>query len=107
MSTAVSQPTVWPPDLLEYARRHGVEHVLEPLLEATRQVFPTARDVRVYLEPDVALPDLWFIVYEVRLPRMSAQDFIAADRQWGREEMRLYPPPTRVAFSLRVNWDKA
>ena len=47
----------WPADVLDFAARSQVAGYLDPLLEATRRLFPTARDLRVMLEADPEIRD--------------------------------------------------
>jgi hypothetical protein len=58
----------WPADVLAFAAQHQVQATLDPLLEATRQVFPTARSVRLFLELDPEIRDDRHIVFEVQVP---------------------------------------
>jgi hypothetical protein len=107
MSTITPAQQVISVDVIEYARKHGVEKVLEPLLEVTKQIFPTAHNVSVHLEQDVALTDLWFIVYEVRLPAATrVADVGIAEKTWRAEERRLQPSPVQTAFVLDPRWDR-
>lgn len=95
-------PYPWPADLLEFARKHDVEQVLEPLLESTRRLFPTARDIRVFLEQDLADPTWWDIVFEVWVARTEALDRREARHRWCDEWYRLDPRPKMIPFVLSV-----
>jgi hypothetical protein len=87
------------PDVFDLARRRGVEPVLVHMLEATPRLFPTGT-VRVFIEPDVALADWFFLVFEVQVPPDSLPDRRAADRQWADELYRHYPYPRSQSFLL-------
>src|SRR5258708_7647343 len=92
---ATSYP--WPADVLAFAAREKVSQYLEPLLEATRQVFPTGQ-VRVFFERDMAEPDEEYIVFEVSVPRSQLPDYMAADKKWVRETFRICPARLHYAF---------
>jgi hypothetical protein len=87
------------PDVFDLARRRGVEPVLQHMLEATPRLFP-AGSVRVFIEPDVAIEDWFFLVFEVHVPPGSVPDRRAADRLWADELFRHYPYPRSQSFLL-------
>ena len=78
----------------------GVEAVLEPMLAVTQRLFPTARVIQTYLEPDVGDPDWKFMVYEVRVPIEDVPDRPGITRSWNDELFRLVPRPTKATFVL-------
>ena len=88
-------------ELLEYARKHGVEHILDPLLETTRALFPDATEIRVFLEEDPECSDLFFIVYEVRTPPNLAE-WRSARQRWIEQELLIHPIPRQVPFVLTL-----
>jgi hypothetical protein len=70
MSVAPAQATwKWPPDVLDFAARHQIDAYLDPLLETTRKMFPTAVQLRVRVEHDPELRDLSHISFEVHVPQ--------------------------------------
>src|SRR4051812_13555975 len=86
MTVLVSLPTKpenynWPADLLEFARAGGWDGYLDPLLQATRELFPTG-EIRVYLQKDPELAGIWFIVFEARVPMQDLPDYMDAKRKW-------------------------
>ncbi len=92
----------WPADVLAFAAREKVSQYLQPLLEATHRVFPTA-EVTVFFERDVELRDLEYIVFEVHVPLADLPDLLASRHQWSDETFRVCPAPWHGAFvfSLR------
>jgi hypothetical protein len=90
----------WPPDVLAFAAQQGLEAVLDPLLEATRRLFPTARSLAVYLNQDPEIRDLRTIIFEVRVPDQGYPDWLASRRRWYREFLRISPPPDPCNISL-------
>ena len=53
------------------------------------------------MKQDVEEKDLWFIVFEVRVPG-DVSDSLAADRRWGEEWARAYPTPRNHSFVLSL-----
>ena len=54
---------LWPVDVHDFAVRNQIESYLDPLLAATRQVFPSLRNLRVLLQLDPEIADDWHIVF--------------------------------------------
>ena len=92
----------WPADVLELARREEIDDQLDPLLEATRRLFPTARSIRVYMEGDPELRDVRYITYEVRVLRDDVPDCLAADRSWYEELRRINPGPQKGLLGIHL-----
>jgi hypothetical protein len=95
MSTVSTPLTTWqwPADLLAFAARHQVQACLDPLLQATRQLFLTARSLQVYLQADPEIRDQSYIVFEVLVPQTDIPDYRAAQHRWGDEVDRRCPGP--------------
>jgi hypothetical protein len=104
MSAVPASPTTypWPADLLAFAIRNKVDAYLEPHLDATRKLFPTATSVRVFLELDPEIRDFWYIVYEVEVPKRDVPDYVAAVRRWSAESMHIYPVKPGCCFCLTL-----
>jgi hypothetical protein len=104
MSTVTPPQTTWqwPADVQDFARRQRVDAYLNPLLEATRGVFPTARDVRVFLEGDPEIRDDWHIIFEVRVPRGDVPHSVRAQHFWIDELYRICPAPLVCVFRLAL-----
>jgi hypothetical protein len=104
MSAPVSTATTWqwPPDVLEFAAQQQVEAFLIPLLEATRQLFPTARNLRVFLEDDPEIRDDRHIVVEVAVPQQDLPNYIQAQHRWTDELYRICPAPLVCTFRLTL-----
>jgi hypothetical protein len=90
------------PEVHAYTSKHGIEAPLQRLVEATPRIYPTATSIKVYMEQDVEDSDLWFIVFEVFVPSADIPDYVAAQRPWGEEWMRAYPPPRMHSFVLSL-----
>src|SRR5438445_12911637 len=88
----------WPADILDFAARSQVEAYLNPLLDATRRLFPTARDLRVMLEADPEIRDDWHIVFDVRVPRADVPHFVNAQHFRIDELYRTCPAPPVCTF---------
>ena len=95
-------PHSWPADLLAFAHKHDVERVLEPMREVTHRLFPMARDIRVFLEQDLADPTWWDIVFEVWVATDEYQQCRALRFSWIDEWYRIDPRPKMIPFVLAV-----
>jgi hypothetical protein len=80
----------WPADVLAFAARQHVSQYLEPLLEATRKLFPSA-EIRVLFERDPELPDVEWIAFDIRVSKADVSDYLEADRRLGDELFRICP----------------
>jgi hypothetical protein len=104
MSILSTAATVWqwPVDLLNFAARHQVHSYLDPLVQATQHTFPTARDLRVFLESDPEIRDDWHIVFEVEVPQNDLADYVEAQHRWIDELYRICPAPLVCTFRLTL-----
>jgi hypothetical protein len=104
MSTPSSTPSIgsWPPEVLEFAARHQVNDLLDPLRLALDRLFPAAQSVRVRLEKDPEIRDDCHLVFNVRVSRTDVPDFPAAKRRWHEELFRLCPAPLACLFRLTL-----
>lgn len=91
------------PEVVAFARAHQGEHCLQPLLEATHRIFPTARSIKVGVEEDPELRDNTQIVFDVQVAGLSLDEARTAERQWYQEKVRLYPPLRKILFCLRLD----
>src|SRR5437762_2749214 len=57
----------WPAEIVAFANDRQIRAVLEPMLEATRRLLPTADSIQVYLENDPDIPDRRYIVFHVQV----------------------------------------
>jgi hypothetical protein len=90
------------PDVLDFVVRQKVDVFLDTLLTATREVFPTSRDIRVLLESDPEIAGDWHIVFEVRTPENDVPDYVAAQHRWTDELFRICPAPLVSIFRLAL-----
>jgi hypothetical protein len=103
MSTVPApQAWQWPADVLEFAAREKVADYLDPLLEATRKLFPTARRLEVFLEDDPEIANDWHIVYEVEVPVADVPHFVKAQHFWIDELYKVCPAPLVCTFRLTL-----
>jgi hypothetical protein len=104
MSTIVPPAAAgsWSADVLEFAARNQVAGYLDPLREATRRLFPTARCLKVFLEGDPEIRDDWHIVFEVEVPAADVPDFLRAKYAWIDELYRVCPAPLVCTFRLTL-----
>jgi hypothetical protein len=90
----------WPADVLEFATKEKVQDYLDPLLEATRRVFPTARAIKVSLECDPEIANDWHIVFDFEVPSRDVPHFVEALHRWNREAFAICPAPLICIFRL-------
>jgi len=100
LSTATVRPL--PADVLDFAARHQVDTYLDPLVVATRQVYPTAHSLRVFLEDDPEIRDDWHIVIEVEVPQADIPHYVQAQHRWTDELYRICPAPRVCLFRLTL-----
>jgi hypothetical protein len=105
MSMPIPTPAAfqWPPEVLEFAAQSKVAEYLDPLLEATRRLFPTARSLRVYLADDPEIRDDRHIVIRVEAPKADVPDAVKAQWAWGAEFFRIVPAPLVCTFRSRLS----
>jgi hypothetical protein len=96
-------PWQWPTDVLEFAAQRQVGAYLDPLLEATRRLFPTARVVQVQVHQDPEMRDERWLLFEVHVPHTDVPDFVKAIHAWDDELFRICPAPLAVNFSIYLS----
>lgn len=102
MSDSNGTKGVWPADVVAFAAANGSKHCLQPMLEATQRIFPTANFVKVSVEEDPELRDNTQIVFDVQVSGFSYEQWKAASEEWGREHFRICPPLRAILFCLRL-----
>jgi hypothetical protein len=90
------------PEAAEYAKKEGIEDVVQRLAEATARVYPAALAIRVLVRPDPELTDYWFVVFEVRTLSADLPDWREADHRWFLEYLQAYPYPRNHVLISRV-----
>jgi hypothetical protein len=96
--------TPWPADVLKFAAEHGVAEYLEPMLEATRRVFPTARliEVRFDRDPEYSGYDGILFLIHVSARDIPDSDVVRVFRAWHEETFQCCPAPLVCNFLLRL-----
>ena len=94
---------VFPADVLAFAIANQVEACLQPLLDATHRIFPTARFVNVSVEEDPELSDNTQIVFRVQVAGLSLDESKAARRQWNDTLLQICPRPRVFTFCLLLD----
>jgi hypothetical protein len=88
----------WPSEVLEFATQQGVQAYLDPLREATRRLFPTARKFEVYVSIDPEIRDLRQIVFRLKVPMQDVPDYVKAVHHWDDEMLRICPTTLILHF---------
>ncbi len=101
-TTTTERDFEWPEEVVSYAVAHGFDRYLQPVLEMTRRVFPTALGIQVALTQDGDIPDLWFVVFEVIAAGMTLEQLHSAHQKWTRECVDICPvqPDCYVVLGL-------
>src|SRR4051812_48392465 len=101
METRTASPGAlsWAADVFELATHHGVNDFLQPMLDVTRRVFPTARRVSVRVEEDAEIPEDRRIVFVVEAA-LTATDIGEGQDEWYRELFRTCRSPQVWVFQL-------
>jgi hypothetical protein len=102
-TTPTTTPWTWSPEVLAFAKEQNVAQYLEPLLEVTRQLFPTTQSLKVYVDQDPEIRDLRSIVFEPHVPDKDLPSFVEAVHSWHRGLRRFCPAPLACVFSLFLN----
>ena len=98
-AVTATQPT-WLPEVLEFATQHGLMEYLEPLREATHQLFPDLRCLRIFVETDDEVPDCRVLKFEVRAPFTTVDRSLQQQRAWFESFFEICPGPVRPLFCL-------
>lgn len=96
-------PDAFSPEVVAFAAAHQGEHCLQPLLEATHRIFPTANFVKVHVVEDPELSYNTQIVFHVQVVGLPLDQARMAGDQWNQEMVRLYPPLREFLFCLRLD----
>jgi hypothetical protein len=54
------------------------------------------------MEQDAEIEDLWFVVFEVEVPRADLPDRLAAEKPWFEEKWKAYPYPRNHSIILSL-----
>jgi hypothetical protein len=98
-----SVPPLWPDDVLRFAAEHKAETYLEPLLDATRRIFASARWIRAYVQADTEQPDERSLVLDVKIADLSPADASRARRQWNEDLSRICPSHLAIPIVLLLD----
>ncbi|MGL4551395.1 MAG: hypothetical protein ACRC33_09430 [Gemmataceae bacterium] len=94
-------------DALAQADRVGMRSALDHMLAATPRLVPGLRSVHVRLKPDWDEPGKMNFVWDVRMEATTTDILLAANREWGREFVRVAPRPREHSFLLKLLDDRA
>lgn len=78
VAVALPLPVV-PPQVAQFAGKHGVAAYLSGVIDVTRRIYP-GRGITVHLEEDAEIADDWCIMLDVDMANLDAQQI--ADTQW-------------------------
>ena len=98
MVSASTKNWTWAPEVLEFAEKHQVSAYLDPMMEATRELFTDAREMRVTLTCDPEIDNDWHFEWEVDVPMPNLDAYREHSRNWGQVLFRLVPGPLTCIF---------
>jgi hypothetical protein len=100
--TADLEQWTWSPEVLSFAQEHRVAEYLDPMMQATRELFPAAREIRVseYLDPELA--DTRWISWEIDVPKADLGSSRDLRKQWTRAFMKICPSTLSHFFSQTI-----
>lgn len=91
---------VAPPDVVAFAEKHVASAYLPAVLAMTRWIFPTW-PIKVFLEEDAEIADLWQIIIEVQIIKEAdAETLFNLDQRWVRELFEHCPSTHVCLFCL-------
>jgi hypothetical protein len=90
-------------DVLAYADKNNVTPYLQPLLDATRRIFPNAEWVKVYFKKDPEVAGDAAIIYDVRVADLEYPESWAAHKAWIAELCRICPAPLTYHLTLLLD----
>jgi len=97
------EPVVWPEELLAVAEQQQLRHCLEPMLKATREIFPNARRIKVYAKTDYQEPQEKNIVFDVQVAGLDYPQYRAGQDAWITAMYRFRPSPFIYHFVLLLD----
>lgn len=93
----------FPAEVVAFAVANQVEDFLQPLLEATHRIFPTARSVNVQIDDDPEIRDDRHILFEVKTPDTSLEEARQGRKAWIDELFRVCPATRICVFRLSLD----
>jgi hypothetical protein len=93
----------FPAEVVAFAAANQVEHCLQPLLEATHHIFPTADWVKVEIDDDPEIRDDRHILYNVQVAGLPLTESRVAARKWNDAAFRICPAPLVTLFRLGMD----
>ena len=104
MTTAVSASPSIGPQIVEFARRHGLEDSLPLIVDLTERLFPMAQAVNLELVTDDDQPNQQTIFVKVRGLDVDPQLGSDLHWQWATELQQICPGPGRALLGLELCW---
>jgi hypothetical protein len=89
----------WSPEVLAFAREVGVAEYLDPLLQATQELFPGLR-LRVFVEQDPEIWNMRHITWEIDLPYPGTEPYLTSQNRWVKALCQVCPAPLTGYFLL-------
>jgi hypothetical protein len=93
----------FPAEVLAFAAASGVKDCLQPLLEATQRIFPTARFIKVEIDDDPEIRDDRHILHNVQVAGLPLEQARTTRTQWIHELFRICSTVRSCVFRLRLD----
>ena len=106
METIIAQPCVESisHEVADFAKRHGLQDVLDPVVEMTADVFGIATSLLAEVQADVEAAGLSWIVLRLAISQADVVDAMALRRLWSRRLFEVCPSDKVCEFQLHFDW---
>jgi hypothetical protein len=93
----------WSDEVLAVAEQQHIRTYLDPMLEATRLMFPTARALQVYVQDDPEIAGVRNIIFDVQVVGLDVAGYRAAYSGWTAALLRIFSKPFAHTFYLMLD----
>ena len=106
METIIAQPCVESisREVADFAKRHGLQDVFDPVVEMTADVFGIATSLLAEVQADVEVAGLSWIVLRLAISQADVVDAMALRRLWSQRLFAVCPAEKVCEFQLHFDW---
>ena len=105
METIIAQPCVESisREVADFAKRHGLQDVFDPVVEMTADVFGIATSLLAEVQADVEVAGLSWIVLRLAISHADIAPAFAMRREWSQRVFEVCPADKVCEFQLRFD----
>jgi len=92
------------PEVLSFAAKCGIDAAVPKILQITKDVFPSATEIRVFTENDWEDPNERALVFEVHVNRNDVSDIVEVHGRWSNGVSTSVPPSVVCPLVLAFEW---